>query len=159
MPAVVPALEIREARDRYLAENGLSTDGYTAPTFTLRLLGIPITFPSTQARKRALPLHDLHHVLTGYGTGWAGEAEIGVWELRAGCSSLVTYWLNGSGVVLGLFISPRRVWRAFRAAKGQRSLYRDPTPYSALLQMTVGELRAKLGIPLDGLGCVSSMTR
>ena len=96
-------------------------------------------------------MHDFHHILTGYGTNWIGEAEIGAWELRAGCNSLVTYWLNGSGVVLGLFISPRRVWRAFRAARGQHTLYREAEQYAALLEMSVDALRRRLGIPPEGL--------
>jgi hypothetical protein len=145
------SMSMREARDSYFERNGFTADAYSAPTFTIKLLGIPFTFPSTANRKRALPLHDFHHILTGYGTSFIGEAEIGAWELRAGCNSLVTYWLNGSGAILGLFISPRRVCRAFLAARGQRSLYRDSTPYASLLQMSVGELREKIGIPLQGL--------
>lgn len=144
-------MSMREARDSYFKANGFSADAYSAPTFTLKLLGIPLTFPSTANRKKALPLHDFHHILTGYGTNWIGEAEIGAWELRAGCTSLVTYWLNGSGVILGLFISPRRVWRAFRAARGQRTLYRETEPYASLLEMTVDSLWRKLGIPPEGL--------
>jgi len=144
-------MSMREARDNYFKANGFSADAYSAPTFTLKLLGIPLTFPSTANRKKALPLHDFHHILTGYGTNWIGEAEIGAWELRAGCNSVVTYWLNGSGVVLGLFISPRRVWRAFHAARGQRTLYRETEPYASLLEMTVDSLRRKLGIPPEGL--------
>ena len=51
-----------------------------------------MTFPNTDSRKRAVPLHDLHHILTGYKTDWMGEAEIGAWELRAGCNSFITFF-------------------------------------------------------------------
>jgi ubiquinone biosynthesis protein Coq4 len=95
-------------------------------------------------------LHDLHHVLTGYETTWIGEAEIDAWELRARCTSLIAHFLNGSGVIIGLCISPARVWRAFVAAKGQHTLYRDSMHYDSLLQMTVGEVRERLGIPPQG---------
>ena len=47
--------------------------------------------------------------------------------------------------MIGLFIAPRRVWRAFRRAKGQRTLYYDPTPYERLLHMTIGEVPPKTG--------------
>ena len=140
-------LLMQEARDLHLAANGFSIGDYEAKTFTIGIFGLALKFPNTEARKRAVPLHDLHHVLTGYGTNWIGEAEIGAWELRAGCNSFVTYFLNGSGAVIGLFLAPRRLWRAFQAAKGQRTLYSDPTPYERLLHMTVGELRMRLGIP------------
>ena len=137
---------MQEARNLYLAANGFSVRDYDASTFAIGVWGLSLKLPNTEGRKRAVPLHDLHHVLTGFGTDWVGEAEIGAWELRAGCNSFITYYLNGCAVIIGLFISPGRVWRAFRAARGQRTLYYDPAPYDRLLQMTVGELRNKLGI-------------
>jgi hypothetical protein len=147
---------MREARDLYFERNGFSIAAYSAPTFTLKLLGIPFTFPSTANRKRALPWHDFHHILTGYGTNWIGEAEISAWELRAGGRSLsrfgfVVYWLDGSGVILGLLMSPRRIWRAFRTARGQRTLFSETESYDALLDTSVETLRGKLGIPTEGL--------
>ena len=147
----VASLTMREALDRYFQRSGFNADSYTAPTFTLKFLGIPFTFPSTAGRKRALPLHDFHHVLTGYGTDWIGEAEIGAWELRAGCNELAAYVLNGGGVIIGLLLSPSRVWRAFRAARGQRTLYREPQAYDQLLALSVDTLRRRLGIPVGGL--------
>jgi len=144
-------LLLEEARDRFLAANGLSLKDYASPTFSIGILGLTFKFPNTAERKRVVPLHDLHHVLTGYNTTWVGEAEIGAWELRAGCNTFTAYFLNGGGVIIGLFLSPRRVWRAFRAAKGQRTLYSDPLPYELLLQKTVTEVRQRLGIPSQGL--------
>lgn len=147
---------MREARELYFKRNGFSVAAYSAPTFTLKFLGIPVTFPSTTNRKRALPLHDLHHIVTGYGTDWIGEAEISAWELRAGGRSLarfglVVYWLDVSGVLLGLLLAPQRIWLAFRTACGQRTLFNESEPFDALLEMSVDALRRKLGIPREGL--------
>src|SRR5687767_11928288 len=85
---------VREGRDRYLRENNFSIESYTAPTFSFEVFGKTFTFRNSDNRKKAIPLHDIHHVLTGYETNLLGEAEIGVYELRGGCTSLVTYWLN-----------------------------------------------------------------
>ena len=137
---------MREARDRFLAGIGSRVEDYFAPTYTVKLWRFPVRFPNTKSHQWATPLHDLHHILTGYQPDWTGEAEIGAWEIRAGCKTLIAYFLNGSAVIIGLFISPRRVWRACRTAKGQRTLYYDPLPYDHLLQMTVGEIRKRLGI-------------
>lgn len=54
-------------------------------------------------------------------------------------------------VLIGLLISPWRVWRAFSSAFDQRTLYRDPLPCDQFLQMTVADLRSRLGIPPPGL--------
>lgn len=97
-----------------------------------------------------VPLHDLHHVLTGYGTDVLGEAEIGAWELVSGCTSFFLWWINASAVAVGLMLNPRRVARAGIKAVGHRSLYRHGIAYASLLQMTVGQLRAELGMPEGG---------
>jgi hypothetical protein len=143
---------MQEARDLFLAWNGFSPASYTAPTYTINLLGLPLKLPNTKAHQWATPLHDLHHLLTGYQTDWLGEAEMAAWELRAGCKTLVVYWLNLSGVLIGLFLSPARVWRAFRAGSGGRTLYRHPKLHE-VMQMTVGEVRSSLGIPPGGCDC------
>jgi hypothetical protein len=145
------SLTMWEARDRFLASNGFRIEDYSAPTYTVKFWRLPIRFPNTKAHQWATPLHDLHHILTGYRTDWIGEAETAAWELRAGCKTLVVYWLDAAGAAIGLFISPARVWRAFLTASAQRTLYSDPALCECVLQMTVGEVRTRLGIPLGGL--------
>jgi hypothetical protein len=137
---------VRAARDRYLADNGFNLESYAAKTFTVQLFGLRLVLPNTRSRRRAIPLHDLHHLATGYGTDLVGEAEIGAWELRCGCNSLVTYYLNGTAALIGLVLAPRRVLRAFRRARGQRTLYSAPVEYDGLLGLSVAELRAHLGL-------------
>jgi hypothetical protein len=144
-------MRVEEARDRFLAVNGFHIADYSAPTYTIKFWSVPVRFPNTKAHQWATPLHDLHHVLTGYRTDWIGEAEIAAWELRAGCRTLIVYWLDFWGVLIGLFISPARVWRAFLIAKGQRTLYWDPALSASVLHMKVGEVRARLGIPPGGV--------
>ncbi len=142
---------MREARDRFLAVNGFRIEEYSAPTYTIKFWRFPVRLPNTKGHQWATPLHDLHHILTGYATDWIGEAEISAWELRAGCKTLVVYCLDVAGVIIGLFISPVRVWRAFLRADGQRNLYHEPALAASVWQMTVGEVRARLGIPPGGL--------
>jgi hypothetical protein len=142
---------MQQGRAQFLTANGFRVEDYTAPTYTVKLWRLPLKFPNTKAHQWATPLHDLHHILTGYQTDWIGEAELAAWELRAGCKTLVVYWLDLSGAAIGLFISPARVWRAFRRARGQRTLYRDPELCNSMMQMTVGEVRCSVGIPPEGL--------
>jgi ubiquinone biosynthesis protein Coq4 len=103
-------------------------------------------FPNTAARVRAVRFHDLHHVLTEYDTTWAGEAEIGAWELAAGCGRHYAAWaLNLGAVAIGLLIAPRRVLRAFKRGRRTRTLYSE-TFSEELLNQTVGELRRRLDL-------------
>jgi len=146
-----------EARDRYLAENGFTVASYSEDSAVLSLFRLTIRIPNSEGRKRGLPFHDLHHVALGYGTDLLGEAEVSAWELRAGVRGygLWVYYLIVNAVLMGLVLSPRRTIRAWRAARGQRSLYRHPLPHATLATMTVGQLRAHLGVPRDGVAGVT----
>ena len=145
MPTYADSLSLNDARRVYFDANAFGADGGYAKRWVKVKLGpVPIWFPNSAGRVRAVRYHDLHHVATGYGTDWVGEGEIGAWELGAGCNSFVLYFLNGGAAAIGLVLSPRRVVRAFREGKRHRSLYRLGIPYPRLLEMTVAELRAAL---------------
>jgi len=137
---------VRAGRDHYLAENSLSTDSYTARRFPIYVGSRPIYLPNPGY----LPWHDLHHVVTGYQTGLVGEAEISAYELRSGCGSLFIVILCIGAMLIAMFVAPLRVVRAWRTARGARNLYRCEIAYDSLLEMTVGDLRIKLGIPREG---------
>lgn len=141
-----------EALGDFLAANGFTVESYDAPTVAIPIGPVMIPLPNTEGRKAVVRLHDLHHVATGYGTDLIGEAEIGAWELRAGCTNLAAHVYNGMAVLLGLVLAPRRVWRAFRRARGMRTLYRLGLPYEEVLALPLSELRRRLGISADGLG-------
>jgi hypothetical protein len=150
MPEYDPNLTIRQARDEYFKSSGFSSDGgYRDKWVKLKAGRFTLAFPNTTSRVRAVKLHDLHHVLTGYATTWTGEAEIGAWEIASGCGRHYPAWfLNFGALAIGLLIAPRRVFEAFLRGRHSENLYagelEDP-----LLDCTVRELRAQLMIP-DG---------
>jgi len=145
-------LGVREGLSQYLRENAFDASEYVSDTFALYVFGQKFFFPNSATRKKAIPLHDLHHVATGYGTDLIGEAEIGAWELRAGCTNMFLYGINLTALMGGLLLAPHRVIMAFRDAKGARSLYVLEMPYEEIMKLSVAELREKLGVPEDGLG-------
>lgn len=153
-----PSWTVRRARDAYLAENGFTVEAYDEPWTEASIFGISFKVPNTARHRWAIMLHDLHHVATGYGTDMVGEGEVSIWETRRGLRSLGLY--VGSIVALGSFggavLAPRRAREAWRASgRGARtSLFASggaSADYEALLELTVGELRARLGVPAVGL--------
>jgi hypothetical protein len=142
---------VRDALTAYLTVNGFTTDSYTAPTVAIPIGPVTIPLPNTAGRKAVVKMHDLHHLATGYGTDLTGEAEIGAWELRAGCTTLAAYVYNAMAVSMGLVISPRRTLRAFADARGSTTLYKLGMGYDATLELTVAELRARMHLPPNGV--------
>jgi hypothetical protein len=139
---------VREARARYFAEAGFPPDGgYAAKFVQLAKLGpIPLGFPNSDARRKAVGLHDLHHVATGYKTDWTGEAEISAWEIASGCGRLWFAWyINLQGMILGWVVDPGATWRAWVRGRHCRNLYREGLS-EQVLRETVSSLRARLGL-------------
>ena len=133
-----PALPIVAARRLYFERAGLPADGgYAARWVPLRIGPIPFAIPNTKSRRRAVPLHDVHHLVTGYATDWPGEGEISAWEIGAGCGSFGFAWaINLHGLVAGCVCGWRRTFRAFVRGRRSRSLYRE---LDAAGQKTLGD--------------------
>lgn len=139
---------LRTARDRYLDKAGLSTDSYVEDWLDVRVGPVPLRLPSPEARKRVLPLHDLHHALTGYQADWVGEAEIGAWELGSGLGRhWIGYMLDLLTLAWAPLVAPRRVWKAFVRGRNSRNFYRAPLPLDpAVLERDLQTVRREFGL-------------
>ncbi|MDB4985087.1 MAG: hypothetical protein JWN04_265 [Myxococcaceae bacterium] len=134
---------MRAARSRYFEANAFGDNGgYDAAWVNFKLGPLPLSIPNTASRARAVPFHDLHHVITGYDTDMVGEFEISAWEVGAGCRDYWAAWfINLGGVAGGLFAAPRRTFRAF--VRGRHSVTLYGQELDALLDSQLGELRAQ----------------
>ena len=125
----------------HLVRNGLPPDGGASESFAVVWLGrLPYPIPNTSARKRAVKLHDLNHLVSGYGTDLAGESEISAWELASGgCQRYLAAWaLDLIGLPMGLIVLTRRTVRAFRAGHVAHNLYEYP--YAELLDLPMRDV-------------------
>jgi hypothetical protein len=146
------SMRVRDALDVYLRENGFTKEAYDAPQSTGSFLGMKFSVPNPPSHQRAIRLHDLHHVATGFGTDHAGEGEISAWQARRGllpAGMYVTAIVMTSALV-GVCFAPRRTLAALRDGGSGGSLFGMSVDYDALLAGTVGELRALLGIDRRG---------
>ncbi|MEQ1922961.1 MAG: hypothetical protein ABL952_10685 [Pyrinomonadaceae bacterium] len=133
---------------QYLLESGYSSDGYADHRFRVSVGPLVLNFPNPGR----LPYHDLHHVVSGYGTGLIGEAEESIYELRGGCPTILILFLCLGSIAIGCFLSPKRIIKAWRATKGTSTLYASPIPYETLLEMNMIDLRRSLNIAPGGIG-------
>jgi len=147
---------VRRALEVYLAENGFSAAEYDAPVVKVTFWSITFPLPNPPSRQIAVRLHDLHHVVTGYGTDPVGEAEISAWELRRGIGifSLFVQSIVVGGVFLGMLHSPLKTLRAWRAGYHPERIPLQKATldnYKRLLDLSVGELREVYGVQRDGV--------
>jgi hypothetical protein len=145
-PACVPdraQLTLREARAIFYRGNGFPEDGGAAARrwspFACRDLKAHL--PNFKWRRRALPIHDLHHVITGYEFSPLGEFEMSAWEFAAGRYPHVLSTLFCLPLVsMGAVVIPRRTFAAFVRGRKSSTLY-SVQDIDAQLEMTVSDVR------------------
>jgi hypothetical protein len=138
-------LTLRDALARYFEANGFGSDGGYADKWVVFKLGpLPLPFPNTEGRVRAVRYHDLHHILTGYSTEFIGEFEISAWEIGSGCRDFFAAWhLNLGGLFGGVVFAPRRTFAAFVRGRHTDNFY--GREYAPLLELSVEEALALAG--------------
>ena len=76
-------MPLREALRLHFAEHGFPPDGGMSHKWEVVWAGpLPIGLPNTASRRRATPVHDLNHLVSGYGHDAMGEAENAAWGAR-----------------------------------------------------------------------------
>lgn len=141
-------MSLREARALFFERANLGPNGgYDDRWVKVEAKPMPFYFPNTAARVAAARLHDLHHIAADYETDWPGEIEIAGWEIASGCGRFLVAWgLNLGAYAVGLFLAPRRLFRAvIRGRHAPTNLYRSGFDESDLDRITVGGLRHQLG--------------
>lgn len=87
---------------------------------------VALRLPNPASRRRALFIHDVNHVLTGYDTDFSkGELAIASFDLGNGCGAYWMAWLiNFIMFGMALLVRPRETFRAFVRGRGCASLYK-----------------------------------
>jgi hypothetical protein len=144
-------LTLREARDLFYKAHGFPENGRVSKDkwSLISCRDLKIYLPNFEWRKKALPFHDLHHILTGYELCPTGEFQIAAWEFAAGkYPNIFTTCFCVPLVSMGAILIPSRQFRAFIRGRRSRTLYKGHT-YEQLLDMTVGEVRDEI-LPREG---------
>jgi hypothetical protein len=138
--------------EEHLRQSGLPPDAGDSQRFAVVKVGpMPYPIPNTRSRRRAVRIHDLNHIVSGYDTDREGELEISAWELASGgCRDYAAAWvLDLAGLLAGFFVCPGRTIRAFTLGRRQQNLY--PYAPEALLAMDVDRAERLTRTPPIGL--------
>ena len=147
------SMRVRDALAVYFAENGFDAEAYDSERTTGSFFGRKVSVPNPPAHRRGIRLHDLVHLVTGFGTDHAGEGEVSAWQARRGFRGMGAYVaaIVSMNTGVGLVVAPRRTWDAFRSAGNGPSLFASDVRYESLLDRPLGELRSLLDIPERGV--------
>lgn len=143
---VSPDMTLREARDLFYKAHGFPEDGGVSEDkwSPIGCRDLKVYLPNFDWRKKALPFHDLHHIVTEYQFSPAGEFEIAAWEFAAGkYPNILTTLFCIPLVSMGALLIPSRQFRAFIRGRRSRTLYEGQS-YEELLDKKVGEVRDEI---------------
>ncbi|MEA5459939.1 hypothetical protein VB796_12865 [Arcicella sp. LKC2W] len=104
--------------------NNLPIDGGVKDKFNEVNIG-RFSFKYPNLDGKALMLHDLNHLITGYKTNWTGECEVSAWEIASGGRRgyLRTWIYPISLVLIGMVICPFKTYNAFVKGLGKRNSF------------------------------------
>lgn len=134
----------REILSKFYKDNNLDADGGQASSF-VKIEMTPkfhFYFPNFDARRKAVILHDIHHLVTGYTTSLAGESEISAWEIGSGCKSYwAAFFIDTSGLMIGIPFNFFGVLKAFARGRKTKNLYHNTISVEQAMDMKVSELK------------------
>jgi hypothetical protein len=145
-------MTVGEALERHYSLHGLPADGGAHATwFRVRLGPVSIPLPNPPARRRAVFLHDVNHLLTGYDTVFSdGELSIAAFEVGTGCGRVwVAWFINLFLMAIGTLLRPRAVVRAFIRGRRSDSIYRRRDSREFWRDRSVDDVRAALRVDSD----------
>lgn len=139
-------MTLRQARDLFYRQHGFPQDGGVSASWwsPIGCRDLKVYLPNFRWRRKALPYHDLHHILTGYPFRPSGEFQMSAWEFAAGrYPNIYTTLFCLPLVSLGAVLVPRRTFAAYVRGRHSKTLYCRGN-YETLLNCTVEKLRREI---------------
>jgi hypothetical protein len=117
-------MTILDELKQYWKNQNLPSDGGAKDKFNEAKIG-KFSFKYPNLDGKALILHDINHLITGYKTNWTGECEVSAWELASGGrKGYPRTWIYPISLVfLGLIICPIRTFKAYKAGLGRQNSF------------------------------------
>lgn len=140
------SLTLARARAEFFAQTGHSDSEYSSWIAKIKLGPIPFYFYNFKARREAIAIHDVHHILTGYDTSLLGEYHISAWELGSGYKPMdLAFGYLLLGLFGGLLLDRKRTLEAYIRGLECRNLYGQRVT-EEMLGKTLTQLRRELGL-------------
>ena len=135
-------MQVKEKLIEFYTNNNLAKDGGVNQNWNKFKIGpFSVLFPNLG--KEGYLLHDVNHLLCGYGIDWLGEFEIAAWEIGSGGRKGfgLSWFYPIVGFLFGLITNPKRTIKAFKKGLKQKNAHILSKDYE-ILEMELEELSA-----------------
>ena len=108
----------------------------------------PIALPllNLESRRQNIYLHDISHLVTGFGITWLGESSVSSWEIASGgWKHLYFPWfLTLWAMAVGVMFYPSSTYKAFQAGLQMNNALTGGLTKQQMYAMNLSELRQQL---------------
>lgn len=118
-------MDVRSALEEYYSFQPYLSDDKRDNTYITFYLGKwDLKVPNFKSSEKKIINHDLHHIITGYGTDRIGEGEVAAWQLGTGILfQPIGMAYSLAGLFTGLLLSFNRTDKAFKVGRRNCNLY------------------------------------
>lgn len=120
----LPNMKVQEQLQKFYTQYNLGKDGGVNDDWNKFKMG-RISFPFPNLGKKGYLLHDVNHLLCGYGIDWYGEFETAAWELGSGGRKGfgLSWFYPIIGSILGILSIPKRTFRAYKQGTKRKNAH------------------------------------
>jgi hypothetical protein len=142
-------MTIQEGLSGFYKVNDFEDDGGIQSSIAWLKVGpFKVPIPNPEARKKALWIHDINHLATGYSTKWIGETSISGWELATGGwgNNLFVWMIIMGGFLIGVLVYPISTFKAFLRGRKCRSVVGLGLSKRELMNLEIDDLKSMTGL-------------
>jgi len=134
-------MKVKEKLTEFYKSNNLGIDGGVDKDWNKFEISY-FTFLFPNLNKKGYLLHDVNHLLCGYGIDWFGEFETAAWEIGSGGRKGfgLSWFYPITGFLLGLILIPKRTIAAYNKGRKRKNAHLLSKKYK-VLEMEIEELK------------------
>lgn len=133
-------MTVKEKLIEFYKKNNLAIDGSVNEDWNeFRISYFSFIFPNLN--KKGYLLHDVNHLLSGYGIDWYGEFETAAWEIGSGGRQGfgLSWFYPITGLILGIILTPKRTLAAYKQGRRRKNAHLLSREYK-ILELKIEQL-------------------
>lgn len=140
-------MTIQHLLNNFYDQHGYGEEGGIHKKWDMIKFGpIALPLPNLESRRKNIYLHDISHLVTGFGTTWQGESSVSSWEIASGgWKHLYFPWfLTLWAMAVGVMFYPTSTHKAFQVGLRMNNALTGGLSKSYMYAISLDQLRQQL---------------